>query len=79
MEDYVKVATSLPPTGQLPTLIGISLILGLGKGGVPGLATVATATTVLTAPSDVPGGLGYAVALMVPILTIIDVYAAYLH
>ncbi|KAL7529491.1 hypothetical protein ACHAXR_005931 [Thalassiosira sp. AJA248-18] len=79
MDDYVKVATALPPTGQLPTLIGIALILGLGKGGVPGLATVATAATVLTAPSNVPGGLGYAVALMVPILTMIDIYAAYLH
>lgn len=79
MDDYVKAATSLPPAGHLPTLIGITLILGLGKGGVPGLATIATAATVLTAPSDVPGGLGYAVALMVPILTVIDIYAACLH
>lgn len=79
MDDYVKVATALPPNGQLPTLIGIALILGLGKGGVPGLATVATAATVLTAPTNVTGGLGYAVALMVPILTMIDIYAAYLH
>ena len=79
MEDYVQFATALPPNGQLPTLIGIAVILGLGKGGVPGLATVATAATVLTAPPSVPGGLGYAVALMVPILTMIDIYAAYLH
>lgn len=63
MEDYVQFATALPPNGQLPTLIGIAVILGLGKGGVPGLATVATAATVLTAPPSVPGGLGYAVAL----------------
>jgi hypothetical protein len=53
MEQYVQHATA-----QLPTLICISLLLGLGKGGVPGLATVATAATVLTAPSEVPGGLG---------------------
>mmetsp|Transcript_30851 Transcript_30851/g.65189 ORF Transcript_30851/g.65189 Transcript_30851/m.65189 type:complete len:141 (+) Transcript_30851:276-698(+) len=79
MDDYVKVASTLPPTGQLHTLIGIALILGLGKGGVPGLATIATAATVLTAPSNIPGGLGYAVALMVPILTMIDIYAAFLH
>lgn len=79
MDDYVKVATSLPPDGQLVTLVGIALILGLGKGGVPGFATVATSATVLTAPSSVAGGLGYAVALMVPILTMIDIYAAWLH
>ena len=30
--------------GQLPLLIGIAMLLGLGKGGVPGFATVATAT-----------------------------------
>lgn len=79
MDEYVKFASSLPPTGQLPTLTFIALILGLGKGGVPGLATIATAATVLTAPSTIPSGLGYAVALMVPILTMIDIYAAYLH
>lgn len=53
----MRVATSLPPAGQLHTLAFIAFILGLGKGGVPGLATVATAATVLTAPSDVRGGL----------------------
>ena len=79
MDQYVAQALALPPDGQLPTLLGIALILGLGKGGVPGLATVATAATVLTAPSSVPGGLGFAVALQVPILAIIDVYAACLH
>ena len=79
MDEYVAQALALPPDGQLPTLLGIALILGLGKGGVPGLATVATAATVLTAPSSVPGGLGFAVALQVPILAIIDVYAAWLH
>lgn len=79
MDEYVGQALALPPNGQLPTLLGIALILGLGKGGVPGLATVATAATVLTAPSSVPGGLGFAVALQVPILAIIDVYAAWLH
>jgi uncharacterized membrane protein YfcA len=79
MEEYVRVATSLPPAGQLHTLIGIAFVLGLGKGGVPGLATVATAATVLTAPSDVPGGLSFAVSLMVPVLTAVDVHAASLH
>ena len=79
MDEYVAQALALPPDGQLPTLLGIALILGLGKGGVPGLATVATAATVLTAPSSVSGGLGYAVAMQVPILAIIDVYAAWLH
>jgi len=79
MDEYVSYASTLPPDGQLLTLLGIALILGLGKGGVPGLATVATAATVLTAPSQVTGGLGFAVALMVPILTMIDIYAAWLH
>lgn len=75
MEAYVQYGTS----SQLPTLVIISLFLGMGKGGVPGLATIATAATVVTAPSHIPNGLGYAVALMVPILTMIDIYAAYLH
>ncbi len=75
MEEYVDYAS----TTQLPTLIAISLILGLGKGGVPGVATMATAATVLTAPTHIENGLGYAVALMVPILTMIDIFAAYLH
>ena len=75
MEQYVDYAS----TKQLPTLIAISLILGLGKGGVPGVATMATAATVLTAPTHIDNGLGYAVALMVPILTMIDIFAAYLH
>src|SRR6056300_583735 len=75
MEEYVDYAS----TKQLPTLIAISLILGLGKGGVPGVATMATAATVLTAPTHIDNGLGYAVALMVPILTMIDIFAAYLH
>jgi len=79
MDEYVAQAHALPPDGQLPTLLGIALILGLGKGGVPGLATVATAATVLTAPSSIPGGLGFAVALQVPILAMIDIYAAWLH
>ena len=46
---------------------------------VPGLATVATAATVVTAPTDIAGGLQFAVALQVPILTMIDVSAAWLH
>jgi len=37
MDEYVAYASSLPPSGQLPTLTFIALILGLGKGGVPGL------------------------------------------
>lgn len=79
MDEYIVQAVSLPPNGQMHILLGIAFLLGLGKGGVPGLATVATAATVLTAPTDISGGLGYAVALQVPILTMIDVYAAYLH
>ena len=75
MEEYVQYGKS----SQLPTLIIVSLFLGMGKGGCPGLATIATAATVLTAPTHIPNGLGYAVALMVPILTMIDIYAAYLH
>ena len=39
MDQYVAQALALPPDGQRPTLLGIALILGLGKGGVPGLAT----------------------------------------
>lgn len=41
---------------QLYWLLLIAAALGLGKGGVPGLATVATALTVVTAPSE-PGQL----------------------
>lgn len=77
MDEYLVQAWSID--GQLPLLIGIAAILGLGKGGVPGLATVATALTVLTAPSTVPSGLAYAVALQVPVLTMIDVAAAWIH
>ena len=54
-------------------------MLGLGKGGVPGFATVATAATVATSPTNIVGGLGFAVALQVPILTMIDISAAWLH
>lgn len=43
-----------------------------------GLATCATAATVATAPTG-KGGLTYAVALQVPVLTMIDVAAALLH
>ena len=77
MEAYVAQASDMH--GQLFLLIGIAAIMGLGKGGVPGFATIATAATVATAPLTVSGGLGYAVALQVPILTMIDVYAAWLH
>ena len=76
MERYVRIATS---SGHLQTLLATSFVLGLGKGGVPGLATIATAATVLSAPKDVPGGLSFAVSLMVPVLTVIDVRAAHLH
>jgi len=79
MDEYVTQAQALPPHGQLHILIGIAFLLGLGKGGVPGLATVATAATVLTSPANVSGGLGYAVSLQVPILAMIDIYAAWLH
>jgi len=65
--------------GRLPLLIGIAALLGLGKGGVPGFATVATAMTVATSPTNIPGGLGLAVALQVPILCMIDISAAWLH
>lgn len=77
MAAYVIQAWSLE--GQLPLLVGIAALLGLGKGGVPGLATVATAATVATSPTNIPGGLGLAVALQVPILTMIDISAAWLH
>ena len=53
MDDYVEAAIS----HQLHTLAFIALLLGLGKGGVPGLATVATAASVLTAPTHLVGGL----------------------
>lgn len=79
MDEYVSYSSTLPPDGQLLTLLSIAFVLGLGKGGVPGFATVATAATVLTAPSQILSGLGFAVALMVPILTMIDIYAAWLH
>ncbi|KAL3918540.1 MAG: hypothetical protein SGILL_004186, partial [Bacillariaceae sp.] len=77
MTDYLAQAWSLQ--GQLPLLIFIAALLGLGKGGVPGFATVATAATVATSPNNIPGGLGLAVALQVPILTMIDISAAWLH
>ena len=77
MDEYISQAWSL--NGQLPLLILIAILLGLGKGGVPGFATVATAATVATSPTNIVGGLGYAVALQVPILTMIDISASYLH
>ena len=77
MDAYIKEASDI--NGQLVLLIFISAILGLGKGGVPGFATVATALTVATAPTYISGGLGYAVSLQVPIMAMIDVSAAYLH
>lgn len=77
MSAYVAQAWSME--GQLPLLIGIALLLGMGKGGVPGFATVATAATVATSPTNIPGGLGLAVALQVPILTMIDISAAWIH
>ena len=43
MDEYVSYASTLPPDGQLLTLLSTAFVLGLGKGGVPGLATVATA------------------------------------
>lgn len=77
MDAYVAQAIDL--NGQLVLLIFIAAIMGLGKGGVPGFATIATALTVTTAPIAITGGLGYAVALQVPILTMIDISAAWLH
>jgi uncharacterized membrane protein YfcA len=64
---------------QLFLLIGVAAFLGLGKGGVPGLSAIATAATVATSPQHIPGGLGLAVALQVPILTLMDIAAACLH
>ena len=55
------------------------MMMPTDAGGVPGLATIATALTVTTAPMFIPGGLQYAVALQNPILTMIDIAAAYLH
>mmetsp|Transcript_20181 Transcript_20181/g.30275 ORF Transcript_20181/g.30275 Transcript_20181/m.30275 type:complete len:348 (+) Transcript_20181:83-1126(+) len=77
MTAYISQASDI--NGQLVLLIFIAAILGLGKGGVPGFATVATALTVATAPMNIEGGLGYAVSLQVPILAMIDISAAGLH
>ena len=77
MDAYVNQACSTD--GQLILLVAISSILGLGKDGVPGLATVATALTVATAPLNIESVLGYAVSLQVPILAMIDISAAYIH
>ena len=77
MDAYINQACAMD--GQLILLVAISAILGLGKGGVPGLATIATALTVATAPMNIEGGLGYAVSLQVPILAMIDISAAYIH
>jgi len=77
MAAYITQASDI--NGQLLLLISIAAIMGLGKGGVPGFATIATALTVTTAPLTIVGGLGYAVSLQVPILTMIDVSAAWLH
>jgi uncharacterized membrane protein YfcA len=77
MIEFVAQASDVQ--GQLLLLVFVSAIMGLGKGGVPGFATIATALVVATAPETVSGGLGYSVSLMVPILTMIDIYAAWLH
>jgi uncharacterized membrane protein YfcA len=77
MIEFVAHASDVQ--GQLLLLVFVSVIMGLGKGGVPGFATIATALVVATAPETVSGGLGYSVSLMVPILTMIDIYAAWLH
>mmetsp|Transcript_4268 Transcript_4268/g.11639 ORF Transcript_4268/g.11639 Transcript_4268/m.11639 type:complete len:305 (+) Transcript_4268:50-964(+) len=77
MNEFVAQASSVH--GQLLVLVFLSAIMGLGKGGVPGFATVSTALVVATAPAHVSGGLGYSVSLMVPILSMIDVSAAWLH
>jgi hypothetical protein len=73
MDQYVENATA----HQLPTLIAISLLLGLGKGGVPGLATVATSMTVLTAPPNVAGGLGEDMCRCISCVCICCVLALY--
>ena len=51
MDAYINEASDI--NGQLILLIVISAVLGLGKGGVPGFATVATALTVATAPTNI--------------------------
>ena len=77
MDAYISQASDIH--GQLLLLLFLSMVLGLGKGGVPGFATVAIALTVATAPTNIAGGLGYAVSLQVPVLAMIDFSAAYLH
>jgi uncharacterized membrane protein YfcA len=77
MIEFVAQASDVQ--GQLLLLVFVSAIMGLGKGGVPGFATIATALVVATAPETVSGGLAYSVSLMVPILTMVDIYAAWLH
>jgi hypothetical protein len=77
MIEFVAQASDVQ--GQLLLLVSISVIMGLGNGGVPGFDTIATALVVATAPETVSGGLGYSVSLMVPMLTMINIYAAWLH
>jgi len=77
MNKFVDLASDFH--GQLPILVFLSALMGLGKGGVPGFATISTALVVATALENVEGGLSLQVSLMVPILTMIDVYAAWLH
>ena len=77
MEAYVAYASNID--GQLALLMLIALIMGLGKGGVPGFSTIAIALTIATAPEEIRSGLSYAVALQGLILTVTDVSAAWLH
>eukprot|EP00980_Cylindrotheca_fusiformis_P024168 scaffold11589_cov117-Cylindrotheca_fusiformis.AAC.2 len=78
MIEFVAEASDLFHGGQLLLLIFISFLMGLGNGGVPGFDSIATALVVATA-STTNHSLEYSVSLMVPILTMIDIYAAWLH
>ena len=57
---------------QLTVLCLLSIMMGMGKGGVPGVSTSAVALNSLLAP-DIVGGLEFATALQVPVTFLSDI------
>ena len=57
---------------QLPFLCLLSIMMGMGKGGVPGVSTSAVALNSLFAP-DIDGGMAFATALQVPVTFLSDI------
>eukprot|EP01065_Artemidia_motanka_P020129 TRINITY_DN240_c0_g2_i1.p1 TRINITY_DN240_c0_g2~~TRINITY_DN240_c0_g2_i1.p1 ORF type:complete len:279 (+),score=50.69 TRINITY_DN240_c0_g2_i1:34-870(+) len=57
---------------QLPWLLLLALMMGFGKGGVPGSSTSSVALNAVFAP-DMPGGLDLATALQVPVTAAADI------